>query len=157
MITLIACVAKNGVIGKDGKLPWGRIDEDMAHFYKHTYGRVVVMGRKTYESIGQSLPGRFNIVLSSEKIVGVVTCDNMYNIVAQAKRTADEVMIIGGGQVYRDFLTFADKAILTELDKEYEGDTFFPSLKKAYGWELVESEKFRLGRFNTYVRVNDEN
>ncbi|MGS0674380.1 type 3 dihydrofolate reductase [Shewanella sp. 125m-1] len=126
-IAMIAAMANNRVIGKDNQMPW-HLPEDLRHFKAMTLGKPVVMGRKTYESIGRPLPGRHNIVISRQAdlvIEGVTTVTSF----EQAKLAAGdcaELVVIGGGQLYEMLLAQADILYLTEIALTVEGDTFFP-------------------------------
>jgi dihydrofolate reductase len=130
-LILIAAVAKNGVIGNRGALPWD-IPEDMKHFKDTTRGHTVVMGRKTYESLGHPLPNRRNIVLSrSWQDAPVGAC--VYAEWEDAAKTIardEAVYIIGGSEIYSHFLPFADSIILTEISASFDGDAVFPSFQK---------------------------
>ncbi|MCL1138717.1 type 3 dihydrofolate reductase [Shewanella pneumatophori] len=126
-IAMIAAMANNRVIGKDNQMPW-HLPEDLRHFKAMTLGKPVVMGRKTYESIGRPLPGRHNIVISRQAeltIKGVTTVTSF----AEAKQAAgecEELVIMGGGQLYAMLLPQADILYLTEIALDVEGDTYFP-------------------------------
>lgn len=125
---MIAAMANNRVIGKDNKMPW-HLPEDLRHFKALTLGKPVVMGRKTYESIGRPLPGRHNIVISRQadlQIEGVTTVTSF----AQAKLAAgdcEELIVMGGGQLYAELLQQSDILYLTEISLDVEGDTYFPN------------------------------
>ena len=129
-VSMIVARAENGVIGQDGKLPW-HISADLQHFKKLTVGKPIVMGRKTYESIGRPLPRRTNIVVTRNPdwtAVGVLTAENLLSALAvayeEAHRTGtDEVMVIGGAQIYRQALAHADRIYLTEVHGTFAGDT----------------------------------
>lgn len=132
MITLIAAMASNRVIGKDNGLPRD-YPEDMAHFRALTAGKPIVMGRKTFDSIGRPLPKRRNIVLSrgwfaAEGVEVFATIDEIIT----ATKDEPEVMIIGGQTIYEQFLPYADRIELTIIHKEYEGDTFFPVFEDGF-------------------------
>lgn len=137
-VAAIAAMSQNLVIGKDNKLLW-HIPEDFKHFKRTTLGKPVIMGRKTYLSLGKPLPGRTNIVITSkpDEIEGdVVTVDTIEDAIAKAKKIAqdtnvDEVFIIGGGQIYEAALPLTDRIYLTVINQDYEGDTFFPKLNPA--------------------------
>jgi dihydrofolate reductase len=121
-------VAENGAIGKDNRLLW-RIAEDMAYFKQITWGHTVVMGRKTFESIGRPLPHRTNIVLSrtmapSEQVQVAPDLPTALSM----RPAGDEVFVIGGGRVYREALPLAHRLYLTEVHAPYDGDTFFPAV-----------------------------
>ena len=128
ILSMIVAHANNRVIGKDNKMPW-HLPEDLRHFKALTLGKPVVMGRKTYESIGRPLPGRHNIVISRQadlQIEGVTTVTSF----AQAKLAAgdcEELIVMGGGQLYAELLQQSDILYLTEISLDVEGDTYFPN------------------------------
>jgi dihydrofolate reductase len=127
-ITLIAAVARNGVIGHEGRMPW-HLPDELAHFKATTMGHPLVMGRRTFESIGRALPGRRTIVVTRDPSwhhPGVETAHSFAEAVALAG-PADEVFVAGGAQVYAEALPFAHRLLLTEVDAEPEGDTWFPT------------------------------
>jgi dihydrofolate reductase len=134
-VVLVAAVADNGVIGRDGALPW-RLKSDMQHFRRLTLGRPVVMGRKTYESIGKPLKDRTNIVISRDHTYapeGVVVVDSLNAALDLAhadaqKRGADNIAIIGGAGVFSDCLAIADRLEITLVHASPAGDTFFPPI-----------------------------
>jgi len=147
MITLIVAVSKNGVIGNDNKLIW-HLPEDLKRFKKLTTNNVVVMGRKTHESIGKALPNRLNVILSKDSKWykplgdGCVVCYSIEEVLERFKYR--DIFIIGGGQIYKEFLPHADKIEMTLIDKEFKGDTYFPDL----GSEWIE--------FSRETNTNDE-
>ncbi len=121
-LIIIAAVAENGCIGKQGKIPW-HFPDDFKHFKSVTLGHTIVMGRKTFESIGKPLPGRKNVVLSSVHFDGdLVVAVSFEDIL----KLDGNVYICGGSRLYRDALPQADEMIITHIPGEYEGDTFFP-------------------------------
>lgn len=128
----IVAVSKNGVIGSSGQLPW-HIGEDLKHFKKITYGHPIIMGRRTYESIGCVLPGRLNIVVSSTqsfKNGGIVTVPSIDKAIELAASTLgpkqdDDIFIIGGGKVYKQTLPLVDQIYLTRVHQDIDGDTFY--------------------------------
>lgn len=134
-VSAIAAMSQNLVIGKDNKLLW-HIPEDFKHFKRVTMGKPVIMGRKTYQSIGKPLPGRTNIVITSQpdQVEGdVVTVATLDEALARAKQIAadtnvDEVFIIGGGQIYAAAMAQTDRIYLTVINQDFEGDTFFPKI-----------------------------
>ena len=142
-ISLIAAVAKNNTIGKDGKIPW-HIPEDLKRFKKITSGHHVIMGRKTFESIGKILPQRINMILTSDKKYKVnnafVFADPQKAIEFAKKNNEKELMIIGGAKVYEYFLPKADKIYLTKVLKNFDGETFFPKINLK-DWEITFIEK----------------
>ncbi|MBR5520761.1 MAG: dihydrofolate reductase [Oscillospiraceae bacterium] len=126
MICLIVAHARNRVIGKDGKMPW-HIPQELKHFREVTMGGAVVMGRRTYESIGRPLPGRLNIVVSSTmKYTGenLLTADSLPQAIELAGDR--DVFISGGRRLYREALDIVDIMYITEIDADVEGDTYFP-------------------------------
>lgn len=149
-LALIAAAARNNVIGRDNQLPW-HLPQDLKHFKAVTLGKPVIMGRKTFESIGKPLPGRTNIVVSRnagaalpEGVRHARSLDDALQLARKALEAqgapAGEVMIMGGGEIYRNSLPMADRVYLTRVDLEPEGDTYFPSLLESE-WRLAsESE-----------------
>jgi len=137
MVTLshIVGVAENGVIGRAGGLPW-HIPEDLKHFKQVTNGHAIVMGRKTYESIGRPLPGRFNIVLTrdqtfkaAEGVAVVRSFDEALKLCENAKETwGSEVFVIGGGDLYAATLPLVDRIYLTRVHRKVDGDVYYPPL-----------------------------
>lgn len=126
-IAMIAAMANNRVIGKDNQMPW-HLPEDLRHFKAMTLGKPVVMGRKTYESIGRPLPGRHNIVISrqADLIIDGVTTVTSFDDAKLAAGDCEELVIMGGGQLYEMLLPQADILYLTEIALDVEGDTYFP-------------------------------
>ncbi len=152
-IVLIVAMSTNRVIGKDNQLPW-HLPEDLKHFKKLTTDHTVVMGRKTYESIGHPLPQRHNIVLTRD----IERDDHRVTVVNDVSSFMDtyttkldeDLYIIGGAQIYELFLPFADKIELTEVHQEIEGDTFFPKFEEDF--VEVSREKHDGFDFVNYVR-----
>jgi len=139
-VSLVVAASTNNVIGRDGGLPW-HLPDDLRHFKRITTGKPVIMGRRTFESIGRPLPDRHNIVMTRDADYAAEGCD-VVSSVAEALELADdadEVMVIGGGQVYRDFLPHADRIYLTRVQAEVQGDTLFPEFDRD-AWRLVSSE-----------------
>ena len=139
-ITLIAAVARNGVIGADGAMPW-HLPEDFAFFKRTTMGHPLVMGRATFDAIGRPLPGRRSIVITRTRNWrhdGVEVAGSMPVALdlAASGRGGDEVFVIGGGQIYRLAMPVADRLLITEVDLEPEGDATFPRID-ALEWVLV--------------------
>ena len=158
MISLIVAVAENGVIGDRNALLW-HISEDLRHFKAVTTGHPVVMGRKTWESLGRPLPNRTNVVITRQNIE-IPGCTVVHSLEeAVALFPADEeVFVIGGAQIYGGALPAADRFYLTRVHRAYEGDTRFPEWDAAE-WRLVGSESFPCGEryeypftFETYER-----
>jgi dihydrofolate reductase len=139
LITLIVAVADNGVIGRDNALPW-HLPDDLKRFKRLTLGKPIVMGRKTFESIGKPLPGRHNIVVTRDANycrAGVTVVHGIDEAVAAANGAA-EIMIIGGAELFRMFLPRATRVHLTRVHAEVEGDVVWPTLDDS--WRVVESE-----------------
>jgi len=127
-LTLILARARNGVIGASGGLPW-RLPEDLAFFKRTTMGHPIVMGRKTWESIGRPLPGRRSIIVTRDRsyaAAGAEVVHSLDDAVALCS-DSDEMFVIGGAQLYEDALPHADRLLLTEIDADFEGDTFLPA------------------------------
>lgn len=135
MISMIAAVSASGVIGAGGGIPWN-IPEDMAHFREVTTGSPVIMGRRTFESIGRPLPGRYNIVVTSGS-VPAESAASLEEAIDKAQKAADsgkwrsEIFLIGGGRIYAEGMGIADRIYLTELYDDYPGDTYFPEIDPA--------------------------
>ncbi len=135
-LAMIAARAKNGVIGAGGTLPW-HISADLKFFKAQTIGRTVIMGRKTYESIGRPLPKRSNIVVSRTQTRGVDGVDYAPSLEAALTLAADgETLIIGGGALYREAMPLARRLILTDIDLEVDGDTYFPDIDRTEWLEV---------------------
>ncbi|TQV89123.1 type 3 dihydrofolate reductase [Aliikangiella coralliicola] len=130
VISLVCAMAKNRVIGKDNQMPW-HLPADLKHFKSVTLGKPIVMGRKTYESIGRPLPGRRNIVISRNSDYQVEGCDTATSLESALAllEGVEEVMVIGGGRIYSQALAMADKLFLTFIDLDIEGDTHFPEFE----------------------------
>jgi dihydrofolate reductase len=127
-IALIAAVARNGVIGRDGTLPW-HLSDDLKHFKTLTSGKRIVMGRRTWQSFPKPLPNREHVVVTSQSLavpLGVIVVRSLDDALALANAT-DPVFIIGGSAMYRDALLLADDLFLTEIHADVVGDTFFPA------------------------------
>ncbi|WP_128179599.1 type 3 dihydrofolate reductase [[Pantoea] beijingensis] len=139
MISLIAALAADRVIGMENAMPWD-LPADLAWFKRTTLNKPVIMGRLTWESIGRPLPNRLNIVVSSQKsdIEGVIWVSSIEEAIAAAG-DAQEIMVIGGGRIYEQLLKRADRLYLTHIDAEVEGDTHFPDYEPDE-WESTFSE-----------------
>ena len=142
VVSLIVAMDKNGLIGKDGKLPWPRLDADMKHFRSVTRGKPVIMGRKTFDSLpGGPLKGRLNIVLtrrpSFRSSHGCMVAHSVEEVLAQFHESK-EIVVIGGAEIYRLFLPHAQKMYITYVHGEFTGDTHFPLFDEGE-WENVHS------------------
>lgn len=139
-ITIIVAKSNNGIIGKGGDLPW-RLPEDLKRFKRLTTGNIVVMGRKTYDSIGRPLPNRKNIVISRNTLLKIDGVEVEYDLIDVLKRNKEEnVYVIGGGQIYVEALPFSEKLEVTEVDVELVGDTSFPEIDSSQ-WKEIFREK----------------
>ncbi|WJT06611.1 type 3 dihydrofolate reductase [Vibrio harveyi] len=149
IISMIAAMADNRIIGKDNQMPW-HLPADFAWFKRCTMGKPVVMGRKTYESIGRPLPGRLNIVISRDEslcIEGVTTVTSIEQALDVAGEV-EEVMIIGGGAIYAACLPMATKLYVTHIEAEIEGDTQFPQWSNEF--KETYSEAYQADEKNAY-------
>src|SRR5712664_1807844 len=139
--SLVVAMARNRVIGRNNTLPW-RLPEELAHFKRVTLGHPVVMGRKTYESIGKPLPGRLNIVVSRNRDFRAPGCKVVASLeeAYRAAGDADEVSIIGGTSLFEAALPTADRIHLTEVEADVEGDTWFPEFDRSQ-WQEQEIDR----------------
>ncbi|MCE8041385.1 MAG: dihydrofolate reductase [Billgrantia sp.] len=143
-VAMIAAVSRNGVIGVDNKLPW-HLPEDLKFFKRMTQAKPLIMGRKTFASIGRPLPGRLNIVVTRDKNFrhdGVRVCHDLESALFLADQQAtidasEEIMVMGGGEIYAQALPHASRIYLTEVDVEVEGDALFPELDESE-WQEVQ-------------------
>ena len=135
---MVVAMARNRVIGRDNALPW-RLPEDLAYFKRVTLGRPIVMGRRTYESIGKPLPGRDNIVVTHRSDLHAPGCIVVHSLEAawKAAGAAPEVCVIGGTSLFEETLPLADVIHLTEVQAEVEGDTYFPEFDR-HAWRETE-------------------
>lgn len=164
-VALVLAAARNGVIGKNGALPW-RIADDLRFFKSVTLGKPVVMGRRTFDSIDKILPGRRNIVVTRDaawRREGVETARDVLSAIGAAKTAAvasgvDEIAIIGGAEIYRAALPFADRIYLTRVDADVDGDVRFEP--PAEGWRETPLGRAAAGAGNQYgcnfVRLDRE-
>ena len=152
-LALIVAIGKNRVIGKEGKLPW-HISEDLKRFKRLTTGHTVLMGRKTWESLGKPLSHRRNVVITSTPIPGVECYANIDNALV-ALKDQEHVFVIGGARVYADTLRRADELYLTFVDQTIEGDAYFPEYEEQLQrkFKIVEREKKEGYEFVDYVRI----
>ncbi|HIP94094.1 MAG TPA: type 3 dihydrofolate reductase [Leucothrix sp.] len=139
-LSMIAALGKNRVIGNNNKMPW-HLPADLQFFKKTTMGSPIIMGRKTYDSIGRPLPGRLNIVLSRNENLLIDGCTVVNSLeeafVAVAPQNPDEIFITGGAYLYNKFIEDADRLYLTLIDEKFSGDTFFPDYTQ-YDWKQIE-------------------
>ncbi len=148
-ISMIVAMANNRIIGKENQMPW-HLPADFQWFKRCTMGKPVVMGRKTFESIGRPLPGRANIVISRNTDLSIDGVTVVSSVQDALEHLADkeEVMIIGGGSVYAECLPEADRLYLTFIDADIEGDTQFPDWGE--GWQEVHSETYQADDKNAF-------
>ncbi len=152
IISLVVAAASNNAIGKDGKLPW-HLPNDMKHFKNVTWGMPVLMGRKTFESLGKVLAGRKNIVITHQpgwKADGTITVKNIDDALFVAKETdAKEIMVIGGGEIFKAFFDKARRIYLTRVEAQPEADTYFPHIDPQHWW-LVSQKNHEADEKNAY-------
>jgi len=162
-VSIIVARARNGVIGNQGALPW-HLPEDLAHFKATTTGHAIIMGRKTWDSIGRPLPKRRNIVVTRNADWSAPGAEAAPSLVGAVARCGgdDEAFIIGGAQLYDEALAMADQLIVTEIDRDFEGDTWLPA-PDTNTWRESAREAHRSTgpdpfdfAFVTYVRASPE-
>lgn len=157
MISFVVAVAQNGVIGRDNGLPW-RLSSDMKRFKAITMGKPIVMGRKTWDSLGRPLPGRTNIVVTRDpsfSVEGVIAARSVDEalMIAGSHASADkvdEICVIGGGEIYRQLMDRADRLHLTWVLAGVEGDAFFPAMDPKT-WKEVSQEELPAGEKDNYA------
>lgn len=138
-ITLVAAIASNNVIGKENSLPWN-IPEDLKRFKQMTSGHTILMGRKTFDSIGRPLPNRQNIVMTKDENFeweGIKVINDFDEALELIKESKEDVFVIGGSKIYELFEPVANTLAITRILKDFEGDAFFPDIN----WELWQIEK----------------
>jgi dihydrofolate reductase len=158
VITIIAAIGKNRELGKNNCLPWN-IPEDTKHFKSYTMGKVLIMGRKTFESIGSKpLPGRKCIVVTTKGVRNQAVCAKDVESALSIEHCYPEIVIIGGAKIYNESMQYANKLVITHIDAEFEADVFFPEIDLTI-WKInstVEgkNEKYNY-RFVEYIRNED--
>lgn len=157
-ISIIVAIANNDVIGRDGGMPW-RLSTDLRRFKSVSMGNPVIMGRKTYDSIGKPLPGRLNIVVTRnadwqvdgvERVASLEEGIAFANAAVREMQEANQICVIGGGQIYAEALLLADRLIVTHVLADIEGDTVFPPIDGAI-WAPVSSEEFLPGEKDSHA------
>ena len=157
MITIshVVALSNNNVIGINNSLPWN-LKTDLAHFKNYTSNKIIVMGRKTYESIGRPLPNRINLIVSNtiKEINGAELFKSTEDAINKARelcinKNLEEIIIIGGGYLFRDTLSITNKLVLTKVDCNIEGDVFYPDID-LNEWEKLSSEHFTKDVDNDY-------
>ena len=163
MINLIVAKASNNVIGAKNDLIW-HLPNDLKHFKNLTSGHPIIMGRKTFESLGRPLPNRTNIVVTRDKDWQAENIEKEFSLekaIESAKKINEDIYIIGGGNIYKQAMEFADVLYITEVHHEFEGDTYFPEIDEEI-WEEVARENFMKDEkhpyaysYVTYKRIED--
>ncbi len=150
MISLIAAMANDHSIGKNNRMPW-HLSADLKHFKKITLNKPIIMGRRTYESLGQALPQRKNIVITQQEDFIAPDCIITHNLndAIKAAGEVDEIMIIGGGQLYQEAINIAQRMYLTFIELDVEGDTFFPKWQEDE-WQEISREAHKKDALNAY-------
>ena len=156
IISHAVAVSNNNVIGVDNDLPWN-LKNDLAHFKKYTSNKIIIMGRRTYESIGRPLPNRTNFVISRTvtEIPGAYVFSNLEDAIDEAKQKnkdlglESEVVIIGGGYLFRETMNSFNKLVITRVDCDIDGDIYYPEID-LNGWSLIKSEFFLKDEENDY-------
>jgi dihydrofolate reductase len=150
-IALVVAMDRNGVIGAGGRLPW-RLPADLRRFRHITMGKPIIMGRRTHESIGRPLPGRENIVVTRDRSYKAAGCTVVHGLdqALEHCHAADEVMIMGGAELYSRTLELADRIHLTEVHADVTGDTYFPPWQREE-WQEVSREDFPADSANEYA------
>jgi dihydrofolate reductase len=142
MISFIVAMDAKSAIGKNNELPW-HLPADLAFFKKVTMGNPIVMGRKTFESIGKALPGRENVVVTRDRHYKAEDCTIIHSVdkISEIERNAnEEVFVIGGAEIFKETFPFADRLYITMIEEEFDGDTFFPPFNHEE-WELKSRKK----------------
>ena len=155
-ISHLVAVSKNLVIGVDNNLPWN-LKADLAHFKKYTLDKIIIMGRKTYESIGRPLPNRINYVVSRtlNEIPGSVVFNSLENAISAAEQENikmnrdNEIVIIGGGHIFQETSESMNKLIITRVDCDIDGDIYYPDIDLTR-WDLIKTESYEKDSENDY-------
>lgn len=148
MISFVVAMDDNRAIGKDNDLPW-YLPNDLKHFKKTTMGKPIVMGRKTYESIGKPLPGRENIVVTRDKSYKAEGTTIVHSVNEVLQMNAEEICVIGGSEIFKQFLPVADRLYITEIHYTFDADTYFPELS-ADEWKEVSRTEGIVDEKNKY-------
>jgi dihydrofolate reductase len=147
-VSILVAMAKNRVIGRNNALPW-QLPPDLKRFKQLTMGHHIVMGRKTYESIGRPLPGRTSVIITRQPdyqvpgAIVVASIDQALKVCSEGKEVDQEIFVIGGAQIYRQSLGLCQRIYITEIQQEFDGDTLFPELNQQE-WREISREKYRL-------------
>lgn len=153
MLSHIVAASENNVIGSKNELPW-KLSNDFAYFKNKTWGMPVIMGRKSYESLKKSLPGRINIVVTNKtdwQPKDVFVVNNINDAIAKAEESnIKEIFIIGGGEIFKQTIDIISRIYMTRVHANIEGDTFYPEIKKDT-WKLVSEQSFPADDKNNYA------
>ncbi|MEI8385250.1 MAG: dihydrofolate reductase [Nitrosomonadaceae bacterium] len=161
-LSILVAMAKNRVIGKNNTLPW-QLPPDLKRFKQLTMGHHIVMGRKTYESIGRPLPGRTSIIITRQTdyqapgAIVVASIDQALKVSSEGQEIDQEIFVIGGAEIYQQALELCQRIYITEIQQEFDGDTLFPELNQQE-WREISREKHRLndgGGFEYHFVVLD--
>lgn len=150
MLSLCVAIDENGLIGNNNALPW-HLPADLKHFRKLTMGKPIIMGRKTYESIGHALPGRLNIVLTHKPNLNLGNCTVMHTIkeILSFSKNTDESVVIGGAKLYESLLPQIQRMYITKIHAKFVGDTYFPNYQSTE-WRQVETQTYSADQKNSY-------
>lgn len=148
-ISMIFAMDRNRLIGNDNKLPW-RLPADLAYFKKTTLGHLILMGRKTFESLGKPLPGRKNVILTRDRSYKAPGCELIHSLDELQQYISDqEIFVIGGANIYEQLLPMANRLYITHIDAEFEGDSYFPPLNEEQ-WQLIHRSEGVVDNANRY-------
>ena len=150
-IKIIVAISNNNAIGKDNLLLW-KLSTDLKMFKELTTNNVIIMGRKTFDSLGKALPNRINMVITRNKYFdadNVVSINNLNKAIELSREYDKDVYVIGGGQIYEQAMPIADELIVTHVNCEKDADTFFPTIDLK-NWQILSSEKFGKDSKNEY-------
>jgi dihydrofolate reductase len=147
MLAIIVAMDNNNLIGTNNSLPW-HLPADLQYFKQTTLGKTVVMGRKTYQSIGKPLPNRKNVILTRDVNFSVDGCEIIHSLYELKNYKNDDVFIIGGSNLYTQTLALANKLYITKIDYEFKGDAYFPKIDNS--WNLISNNKHLKDEKNLY-------
>jgi len=149
-ISIIVAISENNVIGKDNKLIW-HLPADLINFKNLTMNHHIIMGRKTFESIGKALPGRTSVIITKDKNYKVDGCKiaNSVEEAIEVSKNDSEVFIIGGAEIYRQSMHVADRIYLTKINHDFDGDVFFPEIKTTQ-WKVLSKKNFKADEKNKF-------
>jgi dihydrofolate reductase len=149
-VSFVVAMDRNRAIGLHNQLPW-RLPADLAFFKKLTMGHPILMGRKTHESIGRPLPGRTNVILTQQQGYEASGCEVFHSVEAAIAAFAEaELFVIGGAEIFRLFLPYADKLYITQIEHEFTADTYLPAIDETK-WSLTSKEQGRMDENNPYT------